>query len=368
MATSGLPRQAPSALAIADHIRSRITSGEWVVGDQIDSENSLCQAFGVCRATVTKAIKRLESEGLIISQHGKGRFVADAPVRKRTWAVGLIFSDIERLTHPVVAPMIAGAKDRILESDYHLKIVAINSTSRQLDTRRSEQALALIDPANLDGAIIMTREMPDADALMLARHVPVLYVSRSPVRGSMASICYDAAGGSHDAAAHLRDLGHRRVTLVTVEPSSDQGRLQAIGAELAFRKLIAAGDAMLTVERVPRNRSEYSRKIMLDRLADKARPTAVIAGSDELALGVYQAATELGLDIPRDLSLTGWNDTLASDIPVPMTTVTMDYQAYARTAVDCLLGIIDRNLPLDHYQQTPVELIVRESTAPPARH
>jgi LacI family transcriptional regulator len=102
-------------------------------------------------------------------------------------------------------------------------------------------------------------------------------------------------------------------------------------------------------------------------LAGPDRPTAVFAGSDMQAMGVYQAARQLGLDIPGDLSVIGYDNLpVAAWIGPALTTVNQPLRDMAGTATRMLLDLARGDDPATSRIDFVTELVVRESTAPPA--
>ena len=101
------------------------------------------------------------------------------------------------------------------------------------------------------------------------------------------------------------------------------------------------------------------------RLAD--RPTAIVFASDLMAIAGVGAAHRLGLRVPRDLSVTGFDDTLmAAHVAPALTTVHVDAVAWGRVATSTLLRLVDEGSAED-VPMPPPELVVRDSTARPAR-
>jgi LacI family transcriptional regulator len=178
---------------------------------------------------------------------------------------------------------------------------------------------------------------------------------------SAASVGDDRLGGQL-ATRHLLDLGHRRIALVSgpAYASSAQGRRdgyrQALAeAGTAFDESLVAGDSFSMES------GETAGRALLDR-AD--RPTAIFAVNDNTAIGVMAAAHALGLRIPEDLSLVGYNDIpVVSRLPVPLTTVRVPFRQIAAGALELLLDRDAHRTPRT-LVATPT-LIPRRSTAGP---
>jgi LacI family transcriptional regulator len=181
---------------------------------------------------------------------------------------------------------------------------------------------------------------------------PLVTVNR-PVRGRPA-VLIDFAGGIRAICAHLRELGHEHLAYLGGPPASwsDAARRRALRAEQRTGLRI---DMVSCGSGIPDGHAATDAAVATGA-------TALIAFSDHVALGVLMRAGELGLRIPEDISLTGFDDIPVSGIAGPgLTTVTVDKPALGRTAHQ-LLGEADGRRV--HEQAT---LVVRGSTGPVAR-
>lgn len=238
----------------------------------------------------------------------------------------------------------------------------------------------------MDGAIVYSC-LPTSPAvdLVARRHLPVVHVDQPPSDG-VTCVNVDDRGGARAAAQHLLDLGHRRIAVVsTALPASagrgglvdvDPVRLAATTTAHAPReRLLGWLDALTpagvrpVVAHQPDNYvvSESPAHALLAR-AD--RPTAVLCFSDAIADGVLLAARALGLRVPDDLSVVGFDDNaLAARAEPGLTTVRQDVRAKGREAVGALLvGLAARRAGTPapvHRTLLPTTLVVRGSTARP---
>lgn len=236
----------------------------------------------------------------------------------------------------------------------------------------------------MDGALIYSCESHDeAVAWLTRRGLPLVHVDFTPGTG-LISINIDDAGGARQAARHLIGLGHREVAIlvdamVDDTPGSEPAD-PAYHVELerlrGWREGLAAGGVtprVLWPETSERSEAPYERaRLMATRaLAAPDRPTAILAYSDLAASGVLRAATDLGLRVPDDVSVVGFDDNpLAIRVTPRLTTVRQDLEAKGRAAADELLAAMERARrgedPQERSIVLPTEFIVRESTAPPA--
>ncbi|HET9655010.1 MAG TPA: LacI family DNA-binding transcriptional regulator [Kineosporiaceae bacterium] len=245
----------------------------------------------------------------------------------------------------------------------------------------------------IDGAIVYSC-VPESQALqwLRRRRLPLVYVDQSPVEGAP-SVNIDDRAGARAAARHLVDLGHRRIGIVTANIGGPYGPVedpQGLGCGPGcnhvmrervqgwLEELTAAGVDPSVVIQPPFGASvEGSAALLLDR---PDRPTAILCFSDVLAVGVILQARARGLRVPEDLSVVGFDDApLAARTTPALTTVRQDVDAKGRAAAAALTGELARRsapagsgadgdallLPQDRRIVLPVELVVRDSTAPP---
>jgi DNA-binding LacI/PurR family transcriptional regulator len=174
----------------------------------------------------------------------------------------------------------------------------------------------------------------------------------------------DRTAAAH-ATAHLLALGHETVHYLalptsTTQPVRSQRALGWQGAlEAAGRPIPKALDAGWT----PRSGYQAARPLMADRSV-----TAILCGNDDVALGVLRAAREAGRRVPQDLSVIGFDDAPSSAYLQPaLTTIRLDFEGLGRAAFSRLRTLVDpEHAPAPTLWSEP-ELVVRESSGPPAR-
>jgi DNA-binding LacI/PurR family transcriptional regulator len=172
--------------------------------------------------------------------------------------------------------------------------------------------------------------------------------------------------GGLAATRHLLGLGHRRVGIITGPGDILCSRARLDGYRAAMDSagipvdpdLIAYGDFHV------RSGIEHARTML--RLPDP--PTAIFAGNDLMALGVYQAARAAHLRIPDDLSVVGFDDLpVAGWVGPPLTTIRQPLTEMAVTAAQLVLGLAHGEAPAQTRVELATELVLRESTARPSR-
>jgi DNA-binding LacI/PurR family transcriptional regulator len=237
----------------------------------------------------------------------------------------------------------------------------------------------------LDGAVVYSCDptLSDVDWL-LRRALPMVFVDQDPVEG-ITSVNVDDRGGARAAAQHLVDLGHRRVAIMTAavggvlgvlrDPREDLERSKHASRLRLLGYLDALEEAGITpvVHRQGHSDDEVAYVAALGLLAAPDRPTGVLCFSDVIAHGVVRAAEELGLDVPGDLSVVGFDDSpLARRLRPHLTTVRQDVAEKGRVSAAELrrtMAAVAEGVTAEvHRIELPTELVVRDSTAPPPHH
>jgi LacI family transcriptional regulator len=210
---------------------------------------------------------------------------------------------------------------------------------------------------------------PRIQALVDSR-LPTLFIDVLAAGPRATWVASDHAEGARLVTAHLISLGHRTIGRITGTETDLSGGERLRGLRAAFASAGIPEDPGLS------RRSDWSTEGAYAAACDllRARPdlTAIIAESDMMAIGVLRALHELGLRVPEDVSLTGFDDIdLASFTWPALTTVRQDTNAIGSGAVTALIDLIERPVRPAGWTPPPLllptELIVRGSTALPAR-
>ncbi|MCL2734611.1 MAG: LacI family DNA-binding transcriptional regulator [Actinomycetia bacterium] len=170
--------------------------------------------------------------------------------------------------------------------------------------------------------------------------------------------------GGLAATRHLLELGHRRIGVIGGPTGIMCSRARIDGYRAALETAGIAYDAALVTNGDFHHEAGYTKGLELLRLPD--RPTAVFTGNDLQALGLYEAARELGLRIPHDLSVVGFDDLpLARWFSPPLTTVRQPLTEMAEAAAQLVLDISRGNQPSTLRVDLATRLVERASSAPP---
>lgn len=180
--------------------------------------------------------------------------------------------------------------------------------------------------------------------------------------GRYPTVSLDNRGAAQAMTAHLIALGHRRIGLIKGSKESPLTLDRLAGYEAALQQAGIAEDESLICEGDFSLSAGYEGAKALLQLS--TRPTAIFCESDEMAIGALKRVKEVGLRVPEDLSLAGFDDIpLAAFCDPPLTTIAQPAETLGRIAVDMLIALIQDTALADRHVTLPYHLAVRDSTA-----
>lgn len=243
----------------------------------------------------------------------------------------------------------------------------------------------VVRDAIVDGFVVYS--MPDDDAhvgAVLERQQPAVFVDQPFVPG-VHFVGVDNRAASRRLMEHLLERGHREVAVVSFPCGTDGARGRAdlerqatttrrvtrerLGGYRDALEAAGLGWQRIVVEERLRSDEDEGFDAGLSLLAERPRPTAIVAMSDHLALGVLRAARQLGVSVPGDLSVVGFDDIPAAAASSPgLTTVRQPLMEKGMLAAELLLRSLAAAAPLPaEVHALPTELLVRGSTGPAPR-
>ena len=279
---------------------------------------------------------------------------------QRTRMIGLVSDSIA--TTPFAGKMLAGAQDVAREHGY--LVVLVDTGSDPEVERGAIRALADHQVDALIYASMWHRVVEPPSSLP----TNTVYLDCRPIAGGSPSVVPDDLGGAVAAVRALVAAGHRRIAYVDVD---EEHAPVASGLRFdGYRSVLAeAGiehDPALHIRTPISSAGGRAATDALLDLADGRAPTALFCFNDRIAAGAYAAARHRGLDIPRDLSIVGYDDQdyVASELDPPLTTVALPHYAMGRWAMEVALR---ERSPHDDggVHLMPCPIIVRDSVGPP---
>jgi DNA-binding LacI/PurR family transcriptional regulator len=273
--------------------------------------------------------------------------------RAETGALGLL---VPPLTNPVYVRIIRGAFERALERDFVVLLV------EDVDPEQAERtSSSLVQAGRIDGLMVASARPGHPLLRSLRRQrIPHVFVNRGVPRSGR-NVIVDEARASAAALDHLVSLGHRQIGHVAGPHELDTARRRTAG----FLKAAAAHGLEVEVAEgdFGENGGAAAGRWLLERRADL---TALYTSTLSQAVGVFHATWELGLNVPADLSLIGYDDMpLAEYLRPPLTTVRTPLAELGAAAVDALVDQLLGGTPGDVVVATEPEVVVRASTGRP---
>ena len=318
---------------------------------------------GVSTATVSHVINKTrhvsdETRARVLGAIERCGYYPDAHARQlasgRSNTLGLIISDI---SNPFFPELVKSIERAAFERGYDL---ILSNTNYEAE-RTSRYVQRLIE-RKVAGVALMTSELDTALVGELARRrVCVVFLDLGSAGHCMSNIVVDYETGIEEAIAHLVALGHREIAFVggPRHLRSAVKRLDAFRASLARHLPAAApqvydGDFKLDGGR----RAARSLAARGDEM-----PTAVVVANDMMALGVMQEFRERGVEVPRDVSVVGFDDIAFAQLAAPpLTTVSLPREELGRRAVEALIASVEHSEQQGTDIHIATRLVVRAST------
>lgn len=280
---------------------------------------------------------------------------AQALASQRSRTIGAV---IPSINNAIFARGIEAVQKRLGESGYSL-LLATHEYDLAAELRQVRTMVA----RGVDAVLVVGVEhLPELSAFLGAKHVP--YVCQGAFRADVPCVGFDNRRSMRRIADYVLDLGHRRVAMISgIQTDNDRVRDRVIGV----RDALAGRDLTLP----PRYLVESVYEIDAARQAARAlltlpeRPTAIVCGNDVLAFGALFEAAALGLNVPGDISVTGFDDLdLARNLVPALTTIRVPVVDMGIGAAEHLLGRL-AGASVPWASEIEVELVERQSTAPP---
>lgn len=373
----------PLYQVIVDYLMQQINLNKIVPGDQIPTELELSEQFRVSRITARRAVKELEQKKIVFRKKARGTFLNE----REFWTMPVGMKK-NSASHPlsvlsIVLPfaeqygyqMLQGAEQAARNAGYYMTFH--NSMNDPVREREIVQQLSgdgihgiVLYPCSSTGDIGMVSDL-------LIRRYPIVLIDRDIVGLQTPKVVSNNYQGGYDVVAHLTELGHRRIAflcrnLLGLASARERyaGYCQAlIDAGISPRTELVI-DTLRDFPAIEEGQSDYQDRIdnaVLDRWwGMDHRPTAVAAINDITALLFIKKAADRGIDVPGQLSVTGFDNVTTYSFPDGLlTTVEQSFFDMGAHAVNMLVEQIHTGSIRLPQVILDTKLIVRNSTAPP---
>lgn len=281
----------------------------------------------------------------------------------RSYLIVLVYDDPSAYEVPsfgYVLHLQEGALRACRKANYELVIHPCDYRSRDV----GKQLTALLEQARPDGVVIAAplSNMPKIVNAIGKTRTPYIRMATGTSNGKEFTVATNDRDASAEMTEYLASLGHRDIAFITGHPSHKAVANRFKGYEDGLQRSGLTLPEGLVIE--GDNSIGSGEAAAVELLGRKRRPTAIFAANDDMAAGVIRVANRLGIDVPGELSVAGFDDTsLARQVYPALTTIRQPLSAMAECAVDAIIASGKGDIA-PGTEVIPATIRVRESTGP----
>lgn len=290
-------------------------------------------------------------------------FGARVMAARRTNTVGAIIPTME---NAIFARGLQAFQEQLRDQGYTL-LVACSSYSSELE---EEQIRALV-ARGADGLLLVGYERnPEIYAFLQRQNVPTLVTWAYESSAAQPAIGFDNRAAMRALAREVIKLGHTRLGAISAQIlHNDRARLRLLGIHDAMKEAGLNPDDLSVIEtHYDINCGAQAFETLYTPPVGTPRPSAILCANDVLAIGALKRARAMGVRVPEDVSITGFDDIELAQVADPaLTTVHVPHREMGQAAALCLVHMLRGEAAPRHAQELMTELRLRESLARPAR-
>ncbi len=314
---------------------------------------------GVSVATVSKVINgrygvaadTMARVNAVINDLGyQASLVAQSLRNHRTNVIGILVADLE----PFSAELLKGAADAIRGSGFEMVVYSAGGLADD-HVGWERRYLSRLSGTLIDGAVLVTPTVVDVNY-----GAPIVAIDPHTGQSELPTIDSDNLRGGQLATAHLLGLGHRRIAMLSGRPDLESSRLR----EQGYRQAMAAAGVPVSEDLVLVGGydAQASAECTRTLLTSADPPTAIFAANDVSAIAAIRAAVGLGLRVPADLSVVGFDNIPESALCAPpLTTVNQPIRQMGERSIQLLLRLMRGDHVEDTHITLQTDLVVRQS-------
>lgn len=330
---------------------------------RLPSRTALADKYGAARTTIERAVSELIGEGYLYAKDGSGTYVsggrAEPTIRRITSTVGLIIPDIRHDTYPGI---LRGVEDM---TNLHDISLVICNTDNQAD-KQAGYIHKLIE-SGIHGMIVVPSIIGHSDLSLFDRlreaGIPVVFCNRGIDGVEAPKVVSNNFYGAYVAVKHLIGSGCRNIAYISRPVySTSYERYQGYTSALAEAGIGVDERAVVFEPTFETERQGYDSVMQL--LGNGSRPDAIFCFNDGIAKGAYEALTERGLLVGKDVLLVGYDNTgICESLPVKLSSVKFQTYDIGANAARLLIGMMNgEQIRKDKIVVLQPELVVRQSS------
>jgi LacI family transcriptional regulator len=328
--------------------------------------NDVAREAGVSITTVSRVVNnnypvkeetRINIEKAIEKLNYKPNTMARSLITKKSSMIGVIVPGITNLFFPTIVEAI--------EEYMKNKGYSIVLSNTEGEPQKEINLLEELRGRQVDGVIIIDPSMDNLHKGFydkLSKSIPMIIVNGSPEGYKGSFVCYDEEVGTEEAFNYLLELGHKKLAFIRGHKSFSYDVKEKIykniivSKQLGYERILNVGKGN-SVEAVLRTQKE-----MEELFQKEEKPTAIFACNDLMAVGVLNACINMGIRVPEDISIVGFDNTILAEITRPkLTSVDLNMKEIGHRAALELLDIIEGGAKSRTKVILDTRLVVRES-------
>lgn len=327
--------------------------------------NDVARKAGVSTATVSRCLNtpdrvveatRLRVQSAIETLGYTPNFAARVMAAKRTFTIGAIIPTME---NAIFARGLQAFQEELHGRGYTLLV-----SSSAYKPKIEEEQIRTLVARGADGLLLIGHDRaPHIYDFLEQRRIPALVAWSYSADSVLPSIGFDNRMAMFELTEKVIKLGHTRLAMISgITHGNDRAQLRLQGARDALRVNGLKPETLNVVETT--YDIENGARRFSDLMAQGEPPTAVLCGNDVLAAGAVQCAQDMGMRVPEDVSITGFDDIELARIVTPaLTTVHVPHREMGRKAAEELVNMVERETPA-RSQRLGTQIVERGSLGP----
>lgn len=352
----------PKYFTLMEELKEKIISGRIQPGEKLPSENQFTIQYSLSRHTVRKALSLLEQEGYIEACHGKGTFCSEKMRHmKKSRNIAVVTTYIS----DYIFPRLIQGMDNVLSEQGYSIILKNTGNSRQKEAKCLEELFQ----KDIDGLIIepsksqLSCRHPGLYENLEKYQIPYIFIQGIYTEmKDKPHILMDDARGGYLVTKYLLEQGHRRITGF-FKADDIQGIQRHKGYVRALQEAGIPYDPDLVVWFHTEDRRSKPSMMVKEMVKTGSLPHGIVCYNDQIAVQVIESLEDCGLQVPKDISVTGYDNSLYAQRGTGITTIAHPQERLGEMAAELILekinGVSEEDSKVERLIQP--ELIVRGS-------
>lgn len=354
--------------------------GEMSLGKStLPTMGDVARHAGVSPATVARVLynagtvsaeKKQRIEAALEATGYRPNIVARGLRTQRSWTIGMIV--VDGTINPFFTQLTQAVRTEALDRGYNVLVY-----NHGMSAKREADAVSNLVQQRADAVIFSYGVAAENMTPLVEAGIPIVQVERDLTLDTH-SVLIDPAPGIHEAIAHLASLGHQRIAYIGGDPklyprprphgsTMEEDRLEAYRRAMEANGLhVDEALIQLGLYFSPAGRpiTDEGRKLTRQLMAQIDRPTAILAAGDTLAAGALQELSQIGMTVPKDVSVIGFDNSIADLLTPPLSSIGRPLQEMGISALDLAISAIGGVAMKKETIRFPTKLIIRASTGP----